>query len=77
MELYTVFKITYSVKLHTVCKIKHWVKKYSLCVKSHTVCEITHILQDSTGVRDQGNLVPRGGVGFLQIPQQYCSTVVL
>ena len=33
-----------------MCKITHWVKNYSLCVKSHTVCEITHILQDSTGV---------------------------
>ena len=43
-------KLTLCVKLHIVCKTKHWVKKYSLCVKSHTVCEITHILQDSTGV---------------------------
>ena len=32
-----------------MCKITHWVKNYSLCVKSHTVCEITDILQDSTG----------------------------
>ena len=56
MKLHTVFKITHCVKLtlrvklHIVCKIKHWVKEYSSCVKSQTVCEITNIPQDSIGV---------------------------